>query len=117
MVISEVEYRSDFVNLPKWWGEDEQLRHNALFLLPTFDKNGFDDIRNRITEYDQVEFREHVILWTSTLKKGFSKSLYSKLMKEKFYHDISIRNRNTALKLLALLSEKKVGNNNGNKRI
>ncbi|WP_223875888.1 DUF1697 domain-containing protein [Paucilactobacillus kaifaensis] len=104
LVINEYEYKADLKKLPTWWGADEALRHNALFLLPGVDRSYFDMIKSRIGEYDQVEFRDHVILWTSTLKKDFSKSLYSKLMKERFYKDVTIRNRNTALKLLTLVS-------------
>lgn len=103
LVINENEYRADFKDLPAWWGADTSLRHNALFLLPNFSKSNFAQIKMRIGNYDQVEFRNHVILWTSTLKQDFNKSLYAKLMREDFYQNVSIRNRNTVLKLLKMI--------------
>lgn len=104
LVINANEYQADFESPPTWWGADKALRHNALFLLPGFDQRNFEMIKSQIKEYDQVEFRTHVILWTSTFKTDFSKSLYAKLMRFDFYQDVSIRNRNTALKLLSILA-------------
>lgn len=103
LVISADEYQQDFAQVPEWWGADPSLRHNALFMLPSFDPKALQHLKQQITDYDQIEVKPNVIFWTSTFKKDFSKSVYAKLMKESFYKDVTIRNRNTALKLLQLL--------------
>lgn len=105
LVISAEEYLQEFSQLPAWWGADDSLRHNALFLLPNFDVKAFQKITQQISDYDQIELKSKVIFWTSTFKKDFSKSVYSKLMKEALYKDVTIRNLNTALKLLQLLQD------------
>ncbi len=105
LVISADDYQQDFSHVPEWWGADPSLRHNALFMLPNFDLEAVQQLKEQITIYDQIELKNQVIFWSSTFKKDFSKSIYSKLMKASFYKEVTIRNRNTALKLLQLLQD------------
>ncbi|AVL00993.1 DUF1697 domain-containing protein [Pediococcus inopinatus] len=103
LILSAQDYQQDFLTVPQWWGSDRELRHNALFLLPSFDRQSFARIQSQVGDYDQVAYTANIIFWTAPFKKDYSKSFYSKLMKESFYKDITIRNRNTALKLGNLL--------------
>ncbi|WP_412989409.1 DUF1697 domain-containing protein [Pediococcus siamensis] len=105
LVLSAAEYQQDFDHQPNWWGEDPLLRHNALFLLPNFDLEAFQTLTTKVTLYDHIKLGQRVIFWTSTFKKDYSKSVYAKLARTPLYKEVTIRNRNTALKLGTFLQE------------
>lgn len=103
-VMSGKEYQEECSKAPVWWGEDPGDRHNVLYLLSDTDKTEIKKkILAAITEYDQVHFGEKVLFWSSAFEKNYSRSYYSKLVKEPFYKKVTVRNRNTALKLLDFL--------------
>ncbi|MCI1987127.1 MAG: DUF1697 domain-containing protein [Lactobacillus sp.] len=91
---------------PTWWGQAEGERHNALFTLPGFQPEYRDLIRQKATPYDRIAFTEHVLFWSSPAKQNFSQALYAKMLPEPYYPLVSIRNRNTTLKLASLLQQR-----------
>lgn len=103
-IISDEKYQKELADVPTWWGEDEDYRHNALFLLPSTDKKEIAELLSAIdTTYEKIYIGEHAIFWSSSFKQNYSKTYYSKLAGQPFYKKVTIRNRNTTLKLLKLL--------------
>ncbi|WP_179395544.1 DUF1697 domain-containing protein [Lacticaseibacillus absianus] len=87
---------------PDWWGAPGDLRHNVLFKLPGY-QAGFDArLQAQLTPQDRVAITPQAIFWTAPGQAHFSQSLYAKLTPQPFYPLVSIRNRNTTLKLAAL---------------
>lgn len=98
VVLSDKEYQKELADIPIWWGEDEDYRHNALFLLPSADKKEITELLSAIyTAYEKVYIGEHAVFWSSSFKKDYSKTYYSKLVSRPFYQQVTIRNRNTTL--------------------
>ena len=50
-------------------GSDRELRHNALFLLPSFDRQSFARIQSQVGDYDQVAYTANMIFGQHHLKK------------------------------------------------
>lgn len=104
VIISDEKYQTELASIPFWWGEDEDYRHNALFLLPSVNKKEIAKLLSIInTDYEKVFIGEQVIFWSSSFKQNYSKTYYSKLASQPFYKKVTIRNRNTTLKLLKFL--------------
>lgn len=104
-VLSQAEVADLISAAPTWWGEREDWRHNALFKLhgyqPDFDQLIMDKVTN---EYDQVLVTPHAIFWSSPAKVHYSRAFYAKMLNEPFYPEVSIRNRNTTLKLAMMMA-------------
>ena len=95
-------------NAPKWWGEDKELKHNAIFVIPPANA---EDIIKEVGEinheYEQAEHHGQIIFWSAPLK-FFSKTKWSKFVSTSACSKITIRNANTTKKLLQLSSETEV---------
>lgn len=104
VVISDKKYKMELANVPTWWGENEDYRHNALFYLASANKSDIMAYLSTVDPtYDKIYIGEQAIFWSSTFKQHYSKTYYSKLASRPFYKQITIRNRNTTLKLLSFL--------------
>ncbi|WP_225046611.1 DUF1697 domain-containing protein [Lacticaseibacillus kribbianus] len=91
---------------PAWWGAPGDLRHNALFRLPGYRPEYDARILAGLTAYDQVAITPQLIFWTSPAKANYSRAFYAKMLPEPFYPLVSIRNRNTTLKLAAMMRDR-----------
>jgi uncharacterized protein (DUF1697 family) len=87
---------------PDWWGEDPEAKHNAIFVIPPATA---DDVTAEVgavkPEYEKVASWQNVIFWSAPLAT-FSRTRWSKVVGTKAYQHITIRNANTAGKLLEL---------------
>jgi len=104
-VLTKSEFMADLALAPAWWGQDPELRHNALFKLNQYDPTLEGWLLPKLTSYDHVLVTANVIFWTSTLRVNFSKSFYSKIMGTPFYKQTSARNYNTTMKLKSLFEK------------
>ncbi|MQS89328.1 DUF1697 domain-containing protein [Companilactobacillus mishanensis] len=105
LVLDKAEYLADLAQAPEWWNKDDTLRHNALFILPTFKDEYRQLILDNITGFDQVEIADQMIFWTAPFKVNYSKSFFSKSLAQPFYKCVSIRNSRTTLKIADLLKD------------
>ncbi|WP_041556102.1 DUF1697 domain-containing protein [Carnobacterium sp. 17-4] len=104
VIISADKYQKELASIPSWWGENELYKHNALFLLPSVDKKGISKLSSMINEnYEKIYIGELAIFWSSSFKENYSKTYYSKLIGNPLYKQVTIRNRNTTLKLSTFL--------------
>lgn len=101
-ILSAGELSAALSHAPAWWDHDEQSKHNAIFIIPPataadiIEEVGIDK-----TEYEQVSYYGQVIFWSAPIKT-FSKTRWSKIVGKSAYNSITIRNANTAKKLLQL---------------
>lgn len=104
VVLSAPQLAASLAAIPDWWGQEGDVRHNALFKLPGYEDSFDGLIRRKATAYDQIAFTPDVIFWSSPQKANFSRALYAKMLPEPYYPLVSIRNRNTTLKLGEMLA-------------
>lgn len=103
-VISAVELRDALRHTPKWWGNDNTVKHNAIFVIaPKTTKDIMKEVGEAKPEYENVEAHGPIIFWSAPVET-FNRTRYSKIVGTKAYQSITIRNANTTKKLLELSS-------------
>lgn len=92
---------------PGWWGSDKESKHNALFVIAPADAEAIvREVGEIKPEYEQVAHHGRVIFWSAPLKT-FSRTRWSKIVSTPAYASVTIRNANTARKLLQLAGQEK----------
>ena len=102
-VISAKEIADSIAHAPKWWHDGDTLvKHNALFVIaPKTAKEIMEVVGEPRPEYEQVALHGRVIFWSAPVKT-FGRTQYGKIVGSKAYQFITIRNSNTAKKLVEL---------------
>ena len=104
-VFTEKEWRKIIDNAPAWWGEDDEWKHNILILLEPYD---MDDIVMAIgTLKPDIEnmLPGKGVLYQSMSRKLFGRTTTGKLASSPAYKRMTIRNYNTATKLLGMFED------------
>lgn len=102
-VISENELKESMANAPDWWNVDKEDKNNAIFVIPPATAESIIEIVGEAKpEYEKIGYSGRIIFWTAPLKT-FSRTRWSKVVSTSAYNDITIRNANTANKLLSLI--------------
>lgn len=89
--------------LPHWWNKNPEWRHNVLFLLDSYeDPELFDAISFLNPEIEQAIVLDQAIFWSSSFneRKDYYKTDYAKLIKNKAYGHVTVRNGNTFKKIV-----------------
>lgn len=87
---------------PPWWNGDRESKHNAIFVIPPMTaEEAMRAVGEAKPEYEQVAAAGRVIFWSAPLKT-FGRTRWSKVVGSSVYGSITIRNANTAMKLLVL---------------
>lgn len=90
-------------HVPEWWGEDQNSKHNAIFVIqPATAKEVSEEVGEIKPEYEKIYVYKDIIFWSAPLKT-FSRTQWSKVVGKKAYNHITIRNANTTKKLLELV--------------
>lgn len=102
VVFSKDEWSHIVASAPDWWGEDQEWKHNLLVLLPPYDMH--DVVRAIGTLRPDIESMEvgEGVLYQSMSLKLFGRTTTGKLASSPIYKKMTIRNYNTATKLLQL---------------
>ena len=105
-LLTAQEYLAQLEELPDWW-HGEVARRDALFYTRGLDR---DHVRERIEAMElgdeAVHFGEHAVFWGKFDEKSFLKTAYHKrLLREKFYRQVTIRSGSTVEKIAAMLSQ------------
>ena len=101
-VLSAEELSAALRNAPEWWDNDEQSKHNAIFIIPPATATDIiEEVGIAKSEYEQVSYYGQVIFWSAPTKT-FSRTRWSKIVGKSAYNSVTIRNANTAKKLLQL---------------
>ncbi|WP_242980184.1 DUF1697 domain-containing protein [Lacrimispora xylanisolvens] len=101
-IISAKDLSAALCNAPAWWDHDEQSKHNTIFVIPPATAEEIiHEVGIAKEEYEQVSYYGQVIFWSAPIKT-FSKTRWSKIVGKSAYNSVTIRNANTAKKLLQL---------------
>lgn len=101
-IISAINLSKALENAPTWWDSDKESKHNAIFLIPPITAEmAMTQVGPIKQEYEQVGSYGKVIFWSAPIKT-FSKTRWSNIAKTSVYQYVTIRNSNTAKKLLLL---------------
>lgn len=101
-VISAGELKSALEHAPEWWGDKPDSKHNAIFVIPPAKADKIiAEVGNIKPDYEKVDYYHNLIFWSAPLET-FSRTRWSKIVGTKAYQDITIRNANTARKLLGI---------------
>jgi len=103
-VISADELKTAMAHAPKWWGIDKESTNNAIFVIaPATTAQIMQEVGESKPEYEKVLAHEPIIFWTAPVKT-FSRTRYKNIVGTNAYQSVTIRNANTARKLLELVS-------------
>lgn len=87
---------------PDWWGLDDGDKHNVIFVIPPLTAGMImKEVGEAKPEYEKIASHGRIIFWTAPLKT-FSRTRYSKIVGTAAYKSVTIRNGNTAKKLVEL---------------
>lgn len=102
MVISAFDLSGALSHVPSWWGQDDDSKHNAIFVIPPAAVDEvFEEVGTIKPEYEKVEHYGRVVFWSAPVKT-FSRTRWSKVVGSPVYDSITIRNANTVRKVLEL---------------
>jgi len=102
VVFSQPEWQTVIDRAPKWWGLDAAWKHNLLVLLPPYDMTEVVKAVGDLTpEIEAMEPGEGV-LYQSMSRELFGRTTTGKLASSPIYRQMTVRNYNTATKLLEL---------------
>lgn len=102
-VITAEDLISALQHAPSWWGEDKASKHNAIFVIPpATTEEIIHAVGEAKPEYEKVDCYGRVIFWSAPIDT-FSRTRWSKVVGSAVYDSITIRNSNTAKKLLELV--------------
>lgn len=105
LVLDSKRYRSIVENAPKDWGVRGDWKHNALFLLPPYDIDKTIDSIGVLKPEIETLVAGDGVLYLSTSKESYPRTIISKLVSNPVYKRMTIRNHNTTTKLLQLLEQ------------
>ncbi len=101
-VISADEIKESLAHAPKWWDENPEDKHNALFIIaPKTAKEIMEEVGEAKPDYEKIAAHGRIIFWTAPLAT-FGRTRYSKIVGTSAYQFITIRNSRTAKKLVEL---------------
>jgi uncharacterized protein (DUF1697 family) len=90
---------------PEWWGDDPESKHNAIFVIPpAVPDEIIAEVGAAKPEYEKISAYRNLIFWSAPIKT-FSRTRWLKIVGLRAYQDVTIRNANTAKKLLEFLRE------------
>jgi len=102
-VISAADLTEALAHAPAWWNTTPDTRHDVILVIPP--KTAADicaHVGAVKEEYERVAFYGKVIFWSAPMVT-FSRTRWSKISKDKaMYRSLTVRNANTALKLVEL---------------
>lgn len=101
-IISPQDLSDALDNAPEWWDKDKEAVNYAIFLIsPVTVKEIFEVVGEAKPEYEKVGYYKDVIFWTAQ-RKTISKTRWYKIPSSSVNNNVTIRNANTAKKLLFL---------------
>lgn len=102
---SKSEWQKIMQNAPKTWGENPDWKHNILMVIPPQSAKGVEEAVGELKPGIEWAHPGKGVVYQSVSRELFGKSRYSKIPSQKVYKEVTIRNFNTANKLLTLINE------------
>lgn len=101
-VFSKAQWTTITNNAPKWWGQDKDWKHNLLVLLGKYDMDQVVDAIGVLKPDIEAMEAGDGVLYQSMSLKLFGRTTTGKLASSPVYKQMTVRNYNTATKLLSL---------------
>ena len=102
-VVRAEDWQEAMAHAPAWWGHDPAAKHNAIVVIaPATAEAIIEAIGETKPEYEQAAAYGRVIFWSAPVAT-FAHARWAQVVSSsEAYNSITIRNANTAKKLLAL---------------
>jgi uncharacterized protein (DUF1697 family) len=104
-VFSHLEWKKIIEAAPSWWGKDNSWKHNLLVLLKPYDmSDAVMAVGELKPDIEAMESGKGVLYQSMSLAL-FGRTTTGKLASSPIYKQMTVRNFNTATKLLGLLEK------------
>jgi uncharacterized protein (DUF1697 family) len=103
VVLSHAQWSEIITNAPKWWGVDGDWKHNLLVLIPPYDMAQTMAAIGVLKPDIESAVAGDGVIYQSMSIKLFGRTTTGKLSSSPIYKKMTVRNYNTATKLLRLL--------------
>lgn len=105
IVLTADEWKAIIKAAPKWWGKDTSWKHNMIVMTSEFDMKEVMEIIGELKpEIEKIEPGLGVLYQSLSLEK-FGRTTSGKIASNPIYKHMTIRNYNTATKLVTLLDQ------------
>lgn len=104
-VFSREEWRAIIKAAPDWWGVDKGWKHNMLIMIKPFVMDKVVQAIGQLKPGIELMVAGNGILYQSVSFKMFGRATTGKLASNPVYKSMTIRNYNTATKLLTVLDK------------
>jgi len=99
-LLTAEELEDALAHAPDWWGLRDDAKHNAIFVIPPATaKDVCAEVGEIKPEYEKCAYYGKLIFWSAPMET-FSRTRWGTVSKRTAYQKITIRNSNTAFKLL-----------------
>ena len=105
VVFSHSKWRLIIEAAPHWWGDNNEWKHNLLILIPPYDMKAVTAAVGELKPDIETMQSGDGVLYQSMSKALFGRTTTGKLASNPIYKKMTIRNYNSATKLLSLLEE------------
>ena len=102
VVFTEQQWREIIQSAPIWWGKDQSWKHNLLILLPPYDMAEVVEAVGVLKPAIEAMAPGDGVLYQSMSLELFGRTTTGKLASNPVYKRMTVRNYNTANKLLQL---------------
>jgi uncharacterized protein (DUF1697 family) len=102
VVFSKSAWEKIIQSAPGWWGKDESMKHNILIMLRPYDMPSVVEAIGVLKPDIEHMTPGDGVLYQAMSLKLFGRTTTGKLAKSPVYKQMTIRNYNTATKILAL---------------
>lgn len=102
-VFSKDEWQQVVDGAPKWWGKDATWKHNLLAMLKPYDMEQVVAAYGELKPEIEMLLPGEGVLYQSLSLEKFGRTTGGKLAANPIYKRMTIRNYNTATKLLTLM--------------
>ena len=104
-IFTKREWQQIIANAPQWWGKNDEWKHNLIVLLKPYDmQETIEAVGLLKSEIEAMEPGEGV-LYQSMSRALFGRTTTGKISSSPIYKRMTIRNYNTATKLLKMFSQ------------
>lgn len=102
-IVSAGDLSAALAHAPAWWDADVESKHNTIFVIPPATvEEVYKEVGDAKPQYEKVAHYGNVIFWSAPIST-FSRTRWLKIVGSSGYGSVTIRNANTAKKLLQLV--------------
>ena len=107
IIVGAVTLRQEVDRLPDWWQDEAAYRRDVLFYLPEADKASIEaETGTWANDEERLHFGQAAFFYCNHSQADYLKSNYhKKLLKVRFYKQLTIRNGKTFQKIVELVLE------------